>query len=469
MGIVLTKQQRQHVEELLHRYPQLKDVVAHINQRGGTVYLVGGAVRDSVLGLPITDVDIEVHNLSLDALRTILQQFGHVELVGKAFGVLKVFGLPIDWALPRTDTSGRKPQVKIDEHMAIEDALRRRDVTMNAMAINLATLELIDPFGGYDDLQTRTLRAVDPQFFGEDPLRLFRVMQFCGRFGMDPDEQLNTLCRSMSLKGISRERIEKEVEKLLLLSKQPSRGFRWLLAINRLTEIFPELAALIGVPQSSKWHPEGDVFEHTMQAIDAAAALTMDDRQRLIIVYAALCHDLGKAVTTQLIGDTIISYEHEIAGVPLARALLKRITHNSEIIDTVALLVRYHMSPGMLAQQRATVAAYKRLARKLAPLANLQMLALLATADRQGRNGEGHMPLTGEVPQVAAFLEKAQEAAVLQEQEPPILQGRDLLDVVAPGPQLGELVKRAYEIQINKNIKDKSELKKRVLSGYKKT
>ena len=453
----------QKLSELLQQHPIIEPIVTSITEHGGSAYLVGGAVRDLLLNVPVKDIDIEVHNVSLEQLSDLLQQYGNVNYVGKSFGVLKLEYSPIDWSIPRTDKSGRKPEVTLNPNMSIQEALARRDLTMNAMAINLVTHELIDPFGGYHDMLNKILRAPNIDFFIEDPLRFYRVMQFISRFEMEPDAALTKVCKTMDISTVSRERVEMEFEKLLLKSAAPSRGIRWLHNIGRLQEILPELAATVGVEQNPEWHPEGDVFEHTMQALDEAALLDVPDTvQKLILLYAALCHDLGKAVTTHIIDGKITSYKHEIQGVPLARKLLKRITNNTIIISTVSLLVRYHMCPGIFVKSNAKPKAYKRLALKLAPLTNLHMLGLLAYADRRGRK-----PLT-QTTEIDEFMRQAECAQVLMNLEKPILNGRDLLDVIQPGPLLGKLVKHAYDIQINNNIHDKAELKKRVLNSIKK-
>ncbi len=255
-----------------------------------------------------------MYGLTTDQLEKILRSFGPVSLVGKSFGVLRLHGLDIDWSLPRADSAGRKPTVVIDPTMSFEQAFRRRDLTINAVGIDLHTYELIDPFNGQQDLTNKLLRPTDVQLFTEDPLRFFRVMQFIGRFEMEPTESLNVLCTKMDISHVSIERIETEFEKLLLKSVHPSRGIRWIATIGRLQDVLPELAATVGVAQNPQWHPEGDVFEHTMQALDAAAALPYTDkRTRLIILYAALCHDLGKAVTTE-----------DVAGVWKSRCMLMK-------------------------------------------------------------------------------------------------------------------------------------------------
>jgi tRNA nucleotidyltransferase (CCA-adding enzyme) len=454
-----------HLQHSLTEYPLVEPIVDRIAQAGGRALLVGGAVRDLLLGLPIKDLDIEVHGISLELLESILRAFGPTSSMGKAFGVLRLHGLEVDWALPRTDTAGRKPIVSIDPMMSIKQACARRDLTINAMGIDLKTYELLDPFNGKDDLKQGILRAPDPKLFVEDPLRLYRVMQFVGRFAMQPDATLNQVCASMDITHVSVERIEAEFEKLMLKSARPSLGIRWLRTIGRLADIMPELYATIGVAQNPEWHPEGDVFEHSMQSLDAAAAMhNYQGQEKLILCYAALCHDLGKAVTSEYKEGRIRSLNHEVAGVPLAHGMLARITRTKELIKTVEILVRYHMHPLMFMHSDAKLSAYKRLARALAPHTNIRMLAYLAMADRRGRNGAEHTPLTTDDKEIRLFIQKAEKAGVFTAPEEPVLQGKDLLDVVSPGPQLGQLLRLAYKIQIAEGIQDKEVLRQRVLS-----
>jgi tRNA nucleotidyltransferase (CCA-adding enzyme) len=454
--------------QVLATYKPVTDIIRAIDEQGGTTLLVGGAVRDLLLGLPIKDLDCEVYNLSIDQLQAVLHKFGVVSLVGKAFGVLRLHGVDVDWSLPRIDASGRKPDVTIDPHMTFDQAFRRRDLTINAMAIDLISMDLIDPFNGVDDLQKKILRCPDPVFFVEDPLRFFRVMQFIARFEMEPNKELNKLCMEMDVENVSVERIQTEFEKMFLRSKQPSRGLRWLDKINRLYDIFPELAATVGVQQNPDYHPEKDVFEHIMQTVDAAAALEYKtNKEKIMIMFGALCHDLGKVVTTEKIDGIWRSIGHEVAGVPLAKSLLKRVTRKNEIIDGVRKLVRYHCAPVAFVDGGAKLPAYKRLAKKLAPEVTLNMLAKLSLADKRARNVQDNVPLVIDVPEIKIFLKTAEQAQVLEAIEQPVLLGRDLLDVVEPGARMGKLLKQAYEIQIEEGVRDKEELKKRVLAADK--
>ncbi len=455
----------------------IKPILEALIHAGATPYLVGGCVRDIVLEQPLKDLDIELHGITLADAEQVLASFGHVMLIGKQFGVLRLADRDIDWSLPRADSLGRKPEVAIDPHLGIMAACRRRDLTMNAMAINLQHLlgtqevAIIDHYGGLDDLNNQQLRAVDEELFVQDPLRFFRVMQFIGRFGIQPDDSLNNLCLRMPLHDpatgapLALERISEEIKKLLLQSPRPSLGFRWLAHIGRLSKLFPELDILRDTPQRQDYHPEGNVFEHTMQSVDAAArfkhmGMIKDEYEQLFIIFGSLCHDLGKATTTTA---DLRAHGHDEAGVPTAQALLKKMTNDHSLISAVSLLVRHHLAPFALLAQQATPKAYKRLAAKLAPTITMRQLGLVALADRQGRNGNGHEPMNNNIDLFHAFLAKCDAAAVTHGPEAPILLGRDLLDEVVPGPKLGAMLQKAYLIQIDEGITDVATLRQRVL------
>lgn len=508
----------------------IQEIIRALDAAGGIPYFVGGCVRDLVLGRALKDFDIEVHKLSLEQLQNILEQFGHVRLVGKKFGVLRIDGFDVDWSLPRRDSKGRKPVVQIDPTMTIADACKRRDVTMNALALdarralelldgasendfllsgsrrNFVTLttdgdrpivlrdaehrleglsgqndlqqklvaQIIDPWGGLEDINHKRLRAVDAELFVQDPLRFFRVMHFVGRFQMEPDNELNRICAAMELRDteldvpLARERICEEFKKLLLRSREPSRGFVWLYKVGRLQEILPELARLIGVQQRPDYHPEGDVFVHTMQALDFAAQYhdyrdgVCGDavREKLIILLGILCHDLGKADTTL---PDLTAHGHAEAGVPLAQSLLKLITNDHEIVSMVCQLTKYHLLPFSFVREQAGLRSYRRLALKLKYPLTLRQLGLVALFDAQGRCGAGKDPRAEAFENFTQFMHQAEQASVAQGPEQPVLLGRHLQDLIAPGPRMGELLKRAYHIQIEEGIKDIEELKRRVL------
>lgn len=470
-------------KEVLDFIENIKPILLAIKEEGGIPYLVGGSVRDFVMGREIKDIDIEVHKISIEVLEKCLKKFGPVSLVGKQFGVLKSYMLDIDWSMPRKDSKGRKPSIIVDPEVTIKEACRRRDVTMNAMAIDLSLLcesgkfesgvcEIIDPYNGQADIKNKVLRAVDKILFTDDPLRFYRVMQFVGRFEMEPDDELNEICKKMDLREVAnggelaRERIYEEIKKLFLKSKNPSLGFRWVNKLGRLKELFPEIGALVGVDQRSDYHPEGDVFEHTMQALDASALFSLEDDEKFMIMLAALCHDFGKVRTTDKEGS---AKGHEEAGVPLAKSFLQRFTWDSVLIRSVCKLVRYHRSPWDLVKQESGLKAYKRLALHLAPEVTPRQLSLVALADGRSRNDKSSLPLSecnnkGEEI-LKVFMQRVENAKVEHGPEQPVLQGRDLLGIVEPGPEMGRLLKKAYDIQIDEGVTDKEELKKRILNS----
>lgn len=458
--------------DFLDMYDQIKRIVHACSLLGGQALLVGGAVRDLLLGLPVKDLDIEIHKIPMQEVEKLLSRFGHVRLVGKQFGVFKIDGLDADFSLPRTDGSGRKPTVVVDHTLSYYEAFGRRDLTINAMGIDLVTGDIIDPYNGRKDLEDKILRAPRPEFFTQDPLRFFRVVQFIGRFGMTPDASFEKLLQQMSLDGVSIERIHGEYEKLFLLSERPSLGLRWIRKIGRIKELLPELAATIDVPQRPDWHPEGDVFEHTMQAVDAAAEISrvknLDKKDALTLVIAAVCHDLGKVTATRFHEGMWRSWGHEVEGVEPTGKLLLYLTSVESIKKAVVKLVRYHMMPGALIQNNAKNGAYKRLAVNLAPEVTPFQLSLLAQADKRGRNHLSHIPL--EMPmskEVMPFASKIEELGLLNGPEKPVIQGADFLDICSPGPALGKLLQAAYTVQIEEGITDKEELKRRVLGKSK--
>lgn len=439
--------------------PLTGSIIEAIHKAGGTVIAIGGAVRDGFLGKKIKDLDCEVYNLSLDSLENILKKFGPVRTVGKAFGVLRVDGLDVDWSLPRADAQGRRPEVVINQSMAYYDACKRRDLTINAIGIDMMAGTLIDPCNGLADLYAGLLRSPDLTQFSADPLRLYRVMQFVSRFAMRVDSALSAVCEAMDVSTVSRERIEQEWAKMLLRSARPSLGIRWLASINRLRDLFPEIYALINVPQRADYHPEGDVFEHTMQVLDAAVAhlhLCESELEKRQLLYAALCHDMGKPSTTVWDQNRWRSPRHAEAGVAVARIFLKRITRENHLTKAVLALVEHHMVPGDYVRNNASDGAYKNLALKLYPTTSLRMLTTLSYADRAGRNSDGTgLPLGEDDPSITAFKMRVEQLALWQKPEASVLTGNDIIELGISGPQVGVLLRRVYAYQIKHGIRDK--------------
>jgi tRNA nucleotidyltransferase (CCA-adding enzyme) len=271
-------------------------------------YLVGGCVRDALIGIPHKDFDIEVFGVSYDQLVATLSRFGRTDLVGRSFGVvkLKIGEYIFDFTIPRRDSkvaSGHKGfEIQFDENISPREAASRRDFTVNAIMYDPRTHELLDFFGGEADLRRRILRHTSDAFT-EDPLRVLRGMQFASRFNLQPAPETIELCRSIknSFHELAVERVREEWFKWAEKSATPSIGLHFLRDTEWL-EHFPELQSILGVPQDPEWHPEGDVFIHTCHCCDAMATLpewqSADPESRIVYMLAVLLHDVGKAVTT---------------------------------------------------------------------------------------------------------------------------------------------------------------------------
>jgi tRNA nucleotidyltransferase (CCA-adding enzyme) len=418
---------------------------------------VGGAVRDALLDLPHKDLDVEVFGLPLARLKAVLATVGRVDAVGEAFTVLKVSGLPgvagsVDVALPRRDSKAgpghRGIEVSGDPDLSLEEAARRRDFTINAVMFDPFARAYVDPFRGREDLGRRVLRAVDPATFGEDPLRALRAVQLAARFELSVDPATSALCASMPVRELPADRVFGEIEKLLLKARRPSIGLRLLREWGLLDAVAPELVPLIGTPQDPVWHPEGDVWIHTLLAIDEAVPLVQDldaPRARAVML-GVLCHDLGKPETTRMQDGRLRSHGHEEAGQGPTLALLDRWNvhrlHGYDVRAQVLALVGNHLKPGQLYDDRERVSdgAIRRLARKCEP----GLLYRVARADCLGR--------TGDFPPVAMewFLERVHQLEVAERPPAALLQGRHVVALgVAPGPEVGRIVRAVYERQLD--------------------
>jgi tRNA nucleotidyltransferase (CCA-adding enzyme) len=435
-------------------------LLAAVRAAGGSPYLVGGAVRDGLLGLAIKDYDVEVFGLPAARLGSLLASHGRVDAVGQAFRVYKLSGIEgvpgaVDVALPRRDSKvgpgHRGIAVEGDPALSIEEAARRRDFTMNAMLYDPATETLLDPWHGQRDLEAGLLRAVDARTFGEDPLRALRAVQFAARYELAVDPATAALCAAMPLAELPPERVFGEIEKLLLRARRPSRGLALLKDWGLLSVVAPELLPLESTPQDPGWHPEGDVWIHTLQVVDEAAALMGDlgdDRPRqLAVMLGALCHDLGKPATTRFEDGRIRSRGHEEAGLPPTTALLDRWGVHTllgyDVRAQVLGLVTHHLKPGQLFDERAKVSdgAIRRLARKCEP----DLLYRVARADCLGRRPGAFEPVAMEW-----FRERVQALDVRVRPPEPILKGRDVLALgVSPGPEVGRVLNAVYERQLD--------------------
>lgn len=433
-----------------------------ISDAGGRALLVGGCVRDTMMGKQPKDWDLEVYNLAPERVREVLDQFGPVNAVGESFTVYKL-GRHLDVSIPRRERkSGRGHKAFViegDPAMSVEEATRRRDFTINAILQDPLSGELIDPFNGRRDIEQRLLRVVSTDTFAEDSLRVLRAAQFASRFEFEIDPETVELCRKIDLSDLPPERIWGELEKLLLQSSRPSIGLEWLHRLGVVEKLLPEIQSLIGVPQDPEWHPEGDVFVHTKLVIDRAREL-IDDltyARQVTVMLAALAHDFGKPPTTQFLEGRWRSRGHEEAGVPPTESFLDRINvHTIEGYDVrgqVIALVREHLKPGEFYKKREEVGegAFRRLARRCEP----SLLYRVAKADSLGRNAEW-VPREQWYGSEAQewFIERSRELEVEQRPPDPILLGRHLLELgVAPGPEMGEITRAVYEMQLDGRVR----------------
>jgi tRNA nucleotidyltransferase (CCA-adding enzyme) len=418
--------------------------------RGGRALVVGGFVRDRLLGRAAKDLDLEVFGVPGDVLPAMLAAIGRVEPVGRAFPVFKLG--PVDVALPRRESKAGRGHtafhVEGDHTMSLEDAARRRDFTINAIAWDPLTDAYLDPFHGRDDLAARRLRVVDPRTFADDSLRVLRALQFAARFDCRLDDEARALCRAIALDDLPAERLWGEFEKLLLVAGRPSIGFALARELGVIEQILPEMTPLYDCPQDPEWHPEGDVWTHTLLVIDEARQRNTDlDRPRLAaVMLGAVCHDLGKPATTAVIDGRWRSPGHEAAGVGPATRILDRFNVNTidgfDVRRQVLGIVAEHLRPSAFHKSRDTVGdgAFRRLAARV----DLELLVRFGRADCHGRTG----PF--DCSAMDWFLERARSLGVQHAPPAPILMGRHLLDLgVTPGPRMGELLKAVYEQQLD--------------------
>lgn len=440
--------------------PELRRLLTETPQLA-QAYLVGGCVRDALLGLPVKDFDLEVFGVSYESLSKALARRGRVDLVGRSFGVVKLTtgsGLAYDFAIPRRDRKvalGHKGfAVEFDADITPQEAASRRDFTINALMFDPRRGEVLDFFGGQNDLRDRVLRHTSAAFV-EDPLRVLRGMQFAARFNLRAAPETIALCRSIkdTFRELAIERVGDEWFKWAAKSVVPSAGLRFL-ADTEWLEHFPELAALRGTPQDPEWHPEGDVFTHTAHCCDSLVKLpewqAADEESRIAWMLAVLAHDFGKpAVTHEAMRDgrmRIVSPGHEEGGVEPALKFLERIHATNSYLRRMPPLVANHLAH----LQTVTDRSVRRLAKRLEP-ETIAGLCVVMIADHSGRP-----PKPPGVPEgVRALLAKAEELRLRDSAPKPILQGRHLIAAgLKPGKEFKALLHEAFEAQLEGRFSD---------------
>ncbi len=463
----------------------LVEAVRLVSSRiSGRALLVGGFVRDLLLDLSPTDADLEVYGVEADTLKKILTELfpRRVNLVGRSFGVFKIAlgdGFELDVALPRreskTGTGHKDFRVEGDPNLSFEEAARRRDFTVNTILLDPITGELIDPWHGLNDLEKNILRMVDQDHFGEDPLRVYRAVQFAARFELTLESNTFVMLRTMVERGelehLPKERVTEEWRKLLLKAKKPSIGLTLLRELGIISRDYPELQSLFDVPQDPEWHPEGDVWIHTCMAVDKAAQIIRRDTftqvEKLQIVVGALCHDLGKASTTVMAPKNGVmrlrSLGHEDAGVEPAQAWTKRLCLGSEVNYAAIIGAKEHLKPGILARaadkdgwsEEQYVNAVRKLLKRIYPL-SWKVLVAISEADHRGRT----LPDSEDqiYPDGARMTKMIKKHHLDQTPTKTLVNGQDLLEMgILPGPEIGGLIRMAEEERDQGTIKTREE------------
>lgn len=452
----------------------LVEILENLQLIGAHPIVVGGCVRDSLLNIPCKDYDVELFNVEkLEDIQKVLEKFGSVKLVGKSFGVLtlRVDDLDLDFALSRIEkkiASGHRGfEVTTKKDLSYEEASIRRDFTINSIGYDFFEDKILDPHDGLKDLEKKLLRHIKDETFVEDPLRVYRAVQFCSRFELQIDSKTFELCKKMvdenRVEELPRERIYEEFKKIFLKSSKPSLAFE-LLKNFGILKYFTELEKLIGCEQEYEYHPEGDVWVHTLMVIDEMAKLVKekkieDEFKILVLFFASLCHDLGKPFCTKVINGKITSHKHEALGVEPTISFMKKLTDDKKLIDEVVTLVQYHLAPFQLYFHNSSNNAVKRLSLK----ANLETLSLVCLADCLGRDIKDKCKC---YDAIEWLNEKVKELELDKDGIKPLILGRDLITLgYKPNKEFKEILEFAFDLQIDFEL-SKEEILKRVLKKF---
>lgn len=417
-------------------------IARRVKEEGGSTYYVGGFVRDKIIGRENKDVDIEVHGVDCYTLKSILSDLGRVDFQGVSFGVYNIHGFGLDIALPRTEKKvGSKHtdfKTAVNPNLGLKEASRRRDFTINALMEDVLTGQIIDFWGGLDDLKNHIIRHVDDSTFADDALRVLRAAQFAARFEFDVAEETMALCKTIDLSGLSKERIFTEMEKALLKAPKPSVFFETLRKMEQLDVWFPEVKSLIGVGQNENYHKEGDVWTHTMLVLDEAAKRIWMATKPMVLMLSALCHDFGKPVSTT-VGENGVthSYEHDIRGVPIVENFIKRISNDKSLLKRLLNMTKLHMRPNILAERPAKVkSTNKMFDEALDP----EDLILLSECDDAGRIPSG----TGNGEFLIERFQIYRDFMVM-----PHVTGDDLIAAgLTPGVEFSEILGYAHKLRL---------------------
>jgi tRNA nucleotidyltransferase (CCA-adding enzyme) len=428
------------------------DICRGLAAAGGRPYFVGGCVRDALLGSTVSDFDLEVFGMSLDAIGEFLSRTFTVEKTGKSFCVLKIHGFPVDISIPRMEVKSGSRHVDFNviplENCTVKTAASRRDFTINSTYFDPLSGEIVDEFGGVRDLELGILRHVSEKF-SEDPLRVLRGMQFAGRFKLQATPETLALCRTLPMDGLSGERIFSEWDKLILQSAAPSFGLRFLKNSGWM-KFFPEIDALDGCMQDRDRHPEGSVFEHTCLALDAFANSKVGDQlEDEIVGFSVLCHDFGKPYVTTQDERGIHHYGHDESGVGPAGSFLRSINAPHYLGDAVLPLVRWHMTPFAIYEGGQTDGSVLQLANNVGRIDRLLRLCHIDFIGRTNFRGKYDR-------QVDLWLSTtAKKLGVFSNKPSPIIQGRDLIALgIQPSEKFSEILAACFAAQLDCKFHD---------------
>jgi len=419
----------------------LEKIAQHIAAKGGRAFYVGGYVRNQLMNIDppdSEDIDIEVYGLAMEELQAILSNYGTARVVGKSFPVIKISGCQKwDFTIP------------INPDISFAEACGRRDFTINSMMMDVLNGEVVDIYGGREDIKAGIIKHTNNNVLETDPLRVYRAMCFAARFNFFIHPETLQLITQTDLKSINKERVYEELKKLLLLSPRPSTGLRYMQKTDLLKRMHPVLFELIGCVQSPQHHPEGDAWEHTLLVVDQAARLKARSSNPEVLMFAALLHDIGKPLTTKVRSNKITTYGHDVLGEKLACSFLQELTHNKTIINEVSILVREHMHPILLYKGRENVT--NKAIIKLLNRVNLKELLLIAEADFMGRHGERNFKVIRNW-----FLDKVSSLGLkLDDKVEPLVKGRDLVQMgIEPGPVYTKTLDYAFELQLEGKDKE---------------
>ncbi|MGI8813094.1 MAG: CCA tRNA nucleotidyltransferase [Pyrinomonadaceae bacterium] len=445
------------------RFEEIIKLSKSVRSLGGRAMLVGGCVRDELMGVAPKDWDLEAYGVQPKKLWEILDSYGEVNVVGEAFTVYKLES-DLDVSIPRRERKIGKGHrgfvIEGDPLMSFEDACRRRDFTVNAILKDPLTGEIVDPFDGRRDIDRKILRHVSADTFAEDSLRVLRAAQFAARLRFSISADTVELCKTIDVTDLPKERVWGEFEKILLQADEPSIGLQWLYDLNVVAQIFPELQSLVGVPQEPEWHPEGNVDVHTMMVADEARKLidNLPYERKVAVMLGAVAHDLGKPLTTEFVDGRTRSRGHDEAGVEPTLSFLDTLgiytLNGFDVRNQVVQLVRYHLKPGEYFKAKSPVGdgAFRRLARKVEP----DLLYRVAKADSLGRNPDWLPPEKrfGSDAQ-EWFVEKVRELQIEKKAPEPILLGRHLIELgQSPSPNFKRILDAVYELQLDGAVTD---------------